>query len=872
MTTLYNTRVQVPASSSPAANSLYDDAALKPTGGAESDICRDAVGSSLSSAFIKRNNSFQISTFNSRTLNPLSRKHELTNSAFINHNDIICIQEHRQYHSETIRIENINAYRLITSSATKNSQNASIGGVGFLISPRVFKSLNSVEKINSRIILLHIKGNPKLTVICCYAPTNTSDDKDKDDFYYSLSRTVTRIPAHNVLAVCGDFNSKLGPDVIKHSYHPSTNDNGDRLHDFSLQHKMVNLNGYFQKPSRKSWTYEDPYRTRHQLDHILWRKKWINSVSNCQAYNTMSSVGSDHRLVTCFARISYRVNKKPPSDPISKVDWKSLTHDSDLRYQYSLEVKNKYSSLLEENTLEHDYGLLARAVTETAVSKLPRKRPKRRDNPFNSQDITRKREVLQKTALLHRTCPSHETKDSLESAKKSLDTAYATATSEYLNKRTKELEAAHEEHRHTKSWRIIRELSASGSTPLSKIPGNDSSERLDTWYTHFNNLLGAEPPDVDLTDPFYNQKVSDPLPIDCSAFTSDELSIVLRSLSNNKSPGLDHIPAEVWKEESLKSELLYFCNQALVHGTVPEEWTTSAIIPVPKKGDLSKPGNYRGIALSPVAAKIFNKLLLNRIVPFIDPILRDNQNGFRRGRSTVTQIISIRRLLEEYKIGKKSLAITFVDFSKAFDSINRNALFHILNLYGIPAPLVLAIKRMYDSSTSKVKTPEGLTDAFATLMGVLQGDTLAPFLFVIVVDYLLRQSMKPMNGLTVRAPRSRRDTGFTLTDLDFADDLALLSDTIEKAQNLLSDLESAAEKVGLRLNAGKTEYMTLNIDEDADAIVSSSGTQLKQEQDFKYLGSYDLHSCDESSVMVCMPKTPQGLVRRGVSRNPANPA
>ena len=113
-------------------------------------------------------------------------------------------------------------------------------------------------------------------------------------------------------------------------------------------------------------------------------------------------------------------------------------------------------------------------------------------------------------------------------------------------------------------------------------------------------------------------------------------------------------------------------------------------------------------------------------------------------------------------------------------------------------------------------------------------DSLAPFLFVIVVDYILRQSMAPANGLAVRPPKSRRDTGLTLTDLDFA----LLSDTIDKAQQLLTDLEAAADKVGLHLNASKTEYMTFNIDDNEAAITSSSGTQLKQVNDFKYLGSY----------------------------------
>ena len=103
----------------------------------------------------------------------------------------------------------------------------------------------------------------------------------------------------------------------------------------------------------------------------------------------------------------------------------------------------------------------------------------------------------------------------------------------------------------------------------------------------------------------------------------------------------------------------------------PKIWRTSQIIPVPKKGDLSLATNYRGISLMSIAAKIYNKLILNRLIPFVEPILRKNQNGFRRGRSTLSQILCLRRLIEESNASKLDLALVFVDFSKAFDKVSR---------------------------------------------------------------------------------------------------------------------------------------------------------------------------------------------------------
>ena len=854
----YSTRVRAPAqhftrltTTAPVTTAAaYDVAAPNPPGIPCGRVEPDRIANagahqgppveSSPQKFVSRGKPFQISTFNTRTLNPISRLHELVHAASLHNNDVICIQEHRQHHQSVLSYQLLEKFQFITASATKNSCNATVGGVGFLLSPTAQRSLLSVEKINSRIVLLHLNGSPNISVISAYAPTNCSDPSDKASFYASLNRTASSIPPHNLLAIGGDFNAKLCPQTARHTLHQATNDNGELLHDFALQHRLVICNTKFQKPEQKMWTYEDPKRSKHQIDFVLWRKKWINSVKDCQAFNTMSAVGSDHRIVTCFAQISYRVNKKPASDPLSKVDWRVLTRNANLKYEYGVTVTNRYNALLHENSKDHDYTLLIDAVTSTALQILPKKIQQKKTNPYSDPAIKSHREKLQLASLKHRTAPSYETKDHLEAAKKKLDSVYTAATKRYVDEATARLDSTHEEYRHSTSWQIVRELSGSKSAPYTKIPGSSSSERLQVWYDHFKSLLGEDRPPPDLTAPFFNIKVSDELPIDCTAFTLDELTHVIKSIQPSKAPGLDNIPPAVWKEPLLHEELLHvhFCNEALLNGDVPSEWTTSAIVPFPKKGDLSKPGNYRGISLSPVAAKIYNKLLLNRISPSIETLLRKNQNGFRKGRSTLPQILAIRRILEECRIGNKSAALVFVDFSKAFDSINRDAMFHILHLYGIPGPIVQAIKVMYLNSSSRVRTPDGLTDFFRTLIGVLQGDTLAPLLFIIVLDYILRQSMKEDYGLTLIPRRTARVPGLVVTDLDFADDLSLLSDSLEKAQSLLRDLETAAAAVGLHVNVSKTEYMLVNIDDPDPVINSIDGSPLRQVEDFKYLGAY----------------------------------
>jgi len=147
--------------------------------------------------------------------------------------------------------------------------------------------------------------------------------------------------------------------------------------------------------------------------------------------------------------------------------------------------------------------------------------------------------------------------------------------------------------------------------------------------------------------------------------------------------------------------------------------------------------------------------------------------------------------------------LLFVDFSKAFDSIHRGQMQKILLAYGIPEETVSGIMMLYKNTKSLVRSPDGDTDFFEILAGVLQGDTLAPYLFIICLDYALRTSVDIHNqlGLTLKTANGRRHPAEKVTDADYADDLAFFSDSIKWAEKLLHHLEEAAANIGLSVNA-----------------------------------------------------------------------
>ena len=373
-----------------------------------------------------------------------------------------------------------------------------------------------------------------------------------------------------------------------------------------------------------------------------------------------------------------------------------------------------------------------------------------------------------------------------------------------------EVETAHTNSRHSTAWKLINDI-AGTSAQTSKLKASSAEERVKLWHKYFKDLLGNPPIINDEDTPV--QPVFDKLDIFDGCFTMEEYTKAKRTIKCGKSCGDDGITPEFLKYAGLDDLILGFINKSYDSKEMPEEWKTLIIIiPVPKSGDLTRPDNYRGISLISLVMKLYNRMILNRLRPVLDPLLRIAQNGFRQKRTTVGQVVALRRLLEGAKNNNLTCVLTFIDFRKAFDTIHRGKLIEILRAYGVPDKLVEAIAVSYKETWAKVRTADGETEAFQILAGVLQGDTLAPFLFIIALDYALRCATSGKEeelGFTLEKRASRRVAAKMITDLDFADDISLLSDTVEQACTLLKAVEKECKRIGLGLNAKKTKVMPI---------------------------------------------------------------
>ena len=229
----------------------------------------------------------------------------------------------------------------------------------------------------------------------------------------------------------------------------------------------------------------------------------------------------------------------------------------------------------------------------------------------------------------------------LKKAQKELASIYLKEQTEYIQNHIDKIRDSVEDRQSRIAWQMINEVSRRKSTAKAKLKATNQQERIKLWKQHFENLLGT-PPKVT-----HEQitRIIKQLDIKLGPFTLEELDSVLRQIKNRKAAGLDEIPPEVWKSRQFDDILLRHCNTVYNQNPI-DRWMKGCFHPFPKKGDLWLAKIYWGITLTSTETKIYNALLRNRIEPKINNILRKNQNGFRRIRSTTSQIMTIRRILK----------------------------------------------------------------------------------------------------------------------------------------------------------------------------------------------------------------------------------
>ena len=245
-------------------------------------------------------------------------------------------------------------------------------------------------------------------------------------------------------------------------------------------------------------------------------------------------------------------------------------------------------------------------------------------------------------------------------------------------------------------------------------------------------------------------------------------------------------------------------------------------MPLHKKGSRTSCDNYRGIALLSVPGKVFAKAILNRLKPRAEQLLRESQCSFRRGRGCADQLFSLRMLMEKAREYHQPIYVCFIDLKKAYDSVHRESLWHILqHSYCLPPKLLSIMRALHEDSTAAVRAYEKLSDKFSVTSGIRQGCVLAPTLFYFYFDVAIRMALGEhcQQGSGIRVVylldadlvgnRKILKLETLVTDLEYADNMALLANNWSDLTAMLDSLSICCKKLGLTISCIKTKSLAV---------------------------------------------------------------
>jgi hypothetical protein len=243
---------------------------------------------------------------------------------------------------------------------------------------------------------------------------------------------------------------------------------------------------------------------------------------------------------------------------------------------------------------------------------------------------------------------------------------------------------------------------------------------------------------------------------------------------------------------------------------IPEDFVRATLVCLYKgKGSKDDPAKYRGISLISMVERFIASLLLERIGVSANKHMKQSQSGFRPLKSCRDAVFRLWRDLEKMQTDKMPCIYTFVDYSKAFDSLVWARMWEILVFSGCPPQLVAVIRSLHEHATIALRiNAEGdLAEAFAQMKGIRQGSGLSPCLFVLVLDFVMRayEEACAEQGL------DRTDTWNAYAD-DVVEKTVMregetLADMEANASTTMQLLEGAAGFTGLLVNVPKTEAM-----------------------------------------------------------------
>ncbi|BHF78411.1 hypothetical protein SprV_0602152400 [Sparganum proliferum] len=609
------------------------------------------------------------------------------------------------------------------------------------------------------------------------------------------------------------------------------------------KHHLILTNTFFCLPEREKATWRQPRsRQWHLLDYVLVRRRDQRDDLVTKAIAGADG-WTDHRLVISNMRIGLQPRRRPQAQRLDNLPIAA-----------------------ENASMENRWCQLHDTIQSTALAVLGRARRQHQDW-FDDNDAVVSNLLAEKNRL-HKAYVDHPTDDNKAAfyrSRRHLQQRLREMQGAWTARKADEIQGYADRNEWKNFFSAIKAVygpPTKDSAPLLSADCStlmtEKTRILQRWTEHFRGVLNRPSAISDAAIDCLPQ-VEFQLDLDLPPSLQETMRAV-QQLSSGKAPGSDAIPAEVYKHggPQLMDHLTALFQEMWRQGEVPQDFKDATIVHLYKrKGNRQICDNHRGISLLNIAGKIFARILPNRLNNNLEQgLLPESQCGFRHHRGTTDMIFAARQLREKCQEMRTHLYSTFVDQTKAFDTVNRKALWNIMQKFGCPERFTQMVRQLHDGMMARVTDNGAVSEAFAVTNGVKQGCVLAPTHFSLMSSAMLMDAYhdeRPGIRIAYRTDghllnqrrmhfQSRVSTT-TVHELLFANDYALITTSEEEMQRSMDLFSAACENFGLVINTQKTVVMHQPSPTNTDTPppnapqISVNGTQLQVVENFPYLGS-----------------------------------
>lgn len=737
--------------------------------------------------------------------------------------------------------ENFNSFSISAMEVTENIVvGRPKGGLTFLWHKSLDNSVAIINYNSDRILGLQVSlGNCAILFINVYMPWECHSNADHYDLLLGQLQSIIHDSSADHICIIGDLNA--------HPNKPFYHELSRLCNNYSLTISDVSL----LPPS--TYTYlqnRNNSISTSWLDHCITSHHLHHAIEICQVRDDLGMT-SDHLPL----EITFNIPSLPP--PLiqtyrpPKINWNFTDRLKTSHYTNLADAKlrhipqpaeallcNNPSCRIEQHRrdLSEFYSQIIKQLINSGKEIFNLRRDNTRNIPGWNDLVKDLHSHARNTFLIWRQNGSPreghlallmrqtraQFKLALRHCKWNEDQMRANALSAKLNN-----------HDYQQFWKNVQSLKPKSNKTAQRV-GNAIGERAisEMWGDHFSSILNC------IDDTQDKRKLapilSNNLPTDHTAHISpSDVQMAIKQLPNNKAAGCDGLPAEAYKNApAIIYELLSaLFNACLFHKFLPESLLLVHIIPLIKNKlkDSADPGNYRPIAITTIASKILEFLLLSRLNPFLHT--SDNQFGFKANHSTDACIYILKELINYYTSSNSPVYLCFVDVRKAFDRVNYTKLCLKLHDRGTPSYLISILYFWFTTQKFCIAWGNAISRSFGCSNGLRQGGVLSPHLFNVYMDDLSYKLNDLPIGCTVN--------NFTINNLCYADDMVLISPSAQGLQKLINTCTDYANAHDVIYNETKTQCMSIlpnQLRGVNDPVITLGNHTLDFVNEFPYLG------------------------------------